>query len=170
MRPLEADAILACLHRHEVRYVLIGGLAAVLHGSPQATFDADICPASDADNLVRLAAALREMGARIRTEGVPGGLPFACDAPFLAGVRILNLVTLHGDLDLSFEPSGTEGYEDLARGATTLVIRDQPVRVAALEDVIRSKEAAGRAKDLAALPVLRLLLEQIRERGPGGSR
>jgi hypothetical protein len=45
MRPLEADAIIACLERHGVRYVLIGGLAAVLHGFPQVTFDADICPA-----------------------------------------------------------------------------------------------------------------------------
>jgi hypothetical protein len=61
MRPLEADAIIACLHRHDVRYVLIGGLAAILHGSPQVTFDADICPASGPENLERLAAALREM-------------------------------------------------------------------------------------------------------------
>lgn len=51
MSPLQADEIFACLDRHGVRYVLIGGLAAVLHGSPLATFDADICPAGDTENL-----------------------------------------------------------------------------------------------------------------------
>jgi len=66
MRPLQADAILACLEQNGVRYVLIGGLAAILHGSPQATFDADICPARDGDNLEKLATALVQMRARIR--------------------------------------------------------------------------------------------------------
>ena len=166
MKPLEAEAIIACLNRHEVHYVLIGGLAAVLHGSPQLTFDADICPAPDLDNLERLAGALREIGARIRTADTPEGLPFACDARFLAGVQLLNLVTIHGDLDLSFRPSGTDGYPDLARGASAMMIRGQSAPVASLEDVIRSKEAAGRPKDLAALPILRQLLEEIRKRRP----
>ncbi len=165
MRPLEAQAIIACLHRHDVRYVLIGGLAAILHGSPQATFDADICPAPEAENLERLAAALRELGARVRAPDVPDGLPFACDAKFLASVQILNLVTAHGELDISFRPSGTGGHEDLAQKAAPITIEGHVVRVAALEDVIRSKEAAGRPKDVAALPVLRQLLQQIRERG-----
>ena len=114
MAPLEADQILACLERYGVRYVLIGGLAAVLHGSPQVTFDADICPAPDPSNLDALAGALREMRARVRTPDVPDGLPFACDARFLAGVSVLNLVTRFGELDISFTPSGTGG-----RTATT---------------------------------------------------
>ena len=67
MPALEAEEIFACLDRHEVHYVLIGGLAAVLHGSPLPTLDADICPARDHDNLVKLAAALDELDARIRT-------------------------------------------------------------------------------------------------------
>lgn len=168
MRPLEAEAIIACLNRHQVRYILIGGLAAVLHGSPQVTFDADICPETDLENLDRLAAALREMGARVRASDAPEGLPFACDARFLARVQLLNLVTRHGDLDLSFLPSGTDGYPDLARHASSMTIKGQPITVAALEDIIRSKEAAGRPKDQAALPVLRQLLQEIRRRNfPG---
>jgi hypothetical protein len=167
MRPLEADAIIACLHRHDVRYVLIGGLAAILHGSPQVTFDADICPDSEPENLRRLAAALREIQARVRARDVPEGLPFACDAAFLSSVRILNLVTAFGELDLSFQPSGTGGYADLVRNSVPIEIKGHVVSVAALEDVIRSKEAAGRPKDLAALPVLRQLLEQIGQQDRG---
>lgn len=166
MRPLEADAIIACLHRHDVRYVLIGGLAAILHGSPQVTFDADICPARDQENLEKLAEALREMNARVRAPDVPDGLPFACDVAFLSSVEILNLVTAHGELDLSFQPSGTAGYADLVQKAQAIGIGGHVAQVAALEDVIRSKEAAGRPKDHAALPLLRQLLEQIRRQEP----
>jgi len=162
---LQAYAIVACLERHQVRYVLIGGLAAILHGSPQTTFDADICPARDDDNLAKLASALWEMGARIRTSDAPGGLAFSCDVPFLRNVSILNLVTAFGDLDLSFTPSGTGGYDDLVEHSLSMSIQGHGVRVASLEDVIRSKEAANRPKDQAALPLLRQLLQELRSRG-----
>jgi hypothetical protein len=100
------------------------------------------------------------MGARIRTSTVPGGLPFACDAAFLARIDMLNLVTELGDLDLSFHPSGTGGFADLIQRAETMTVEDRAVRVAALEDVIRW------------LPVLRQLLQEIRAREgqEGGER
>src|SRR5438477_4105058 len=110
----------ACLHRHDVRFVLIGGLAATLHGSPLPTLDVDICPALDPENLRRLAAALEEMDARIRTPDAPEGVRFPHDAAFLANVQMLNLTTLFGDLDLSFRPSGTDGYADLAKSVVTM--------------------------------------------------
>ncbi len=87
MSPLRADEIFACLDRHSVRYVLIGGLAAVLHGSPLTTLDADICPDREAGNLERLAAALQEMDARIRTPDSETGVPFPRAAGFLANRR-----------------------------------------------------------------------------------
>jgi hypothetical protein len=161
---LRADEIFGCLERHGVRYVVIGGLAGILHGSPLVTFDADICPEPGQANLEKLAAALREIGARIRTSEVPAGLPFACDAAFLAPVALLNLVTEFGDLDLSFQPSGTGGFGDLVTRALTMRVKDWDIRVASLEDVIRSKEAAARPKDQRSLPVLRQLLEAIRAR------
>jgi hypothetical protein len=164
MAPLEADQILVCLERHGVRYVVIGGIAAILHGSPQVTFDADICPARDPSNLEALASSLREMKARIRAPDVPEGLPFACDATFLASVSLLNLVTQFGELDLSFTPSGTGGYADLIARAVRMSIQGSTVPVAALEDVIRSKEAANRPKDQRTLPLLRQLLAEIRAR------
>ena len=163
MTPLQADEIFACLQRHGVRYVLIGGLAAVLHGSPLPTLDADICPAGEPDNLQRLAAALAELEARIRTSDTPEGVRFPHDAGFLANVLLLNLVTRYGDLDLSFRPAGTEGFSELAPRALTVEIRGCPVAVAALEDVIRSKEAANRPKDQRRLPILRQLLDEIRK-------
>lgn len=164
MAPLQADEIFACLARHGVRYVVIGGIATILHGSPQLTFDADICPARDEPNLERLAAALRELDARIRTADRPGGVPFTCDATFLSGVSILNLVTRLGEVDVSFVPSGTTGFEDLRARSVPMRIKDHEVHVAALEDVIRSKECANRPKDQRALPLLKQLLLEIRKR------
>lgn len=168
MVALEADQILAALERNEVRYVLIGGLAAILHGSPQLTFDADICPAKDSRNLEALATALRELDARIRTPDTPGGLRFACEAAFLNNVDILNLVTQFGELDISFVPSGTAGYPDLREHAIPVALGGLTIQVAALEDVIRSKQAANRPKDQRTLPLLRQLLEEIKARRDRG--
>jgi hypothetical protein len=162
--PLQAEEIFAALDRHSVRYVLIGGLAATLHGSPLPTTDVDICPSRERDNLERLATALEELDARIRTPDTPQGLRFPKDATFLGNVQLLNLVTSFGDLDISFQPSGTTGYADLATSTVGMTIHGISVAVAALEDVIRSKEAANRPKDLRSLPLLRQLLDEIRSR------
>ncbi|MGH3563797.1 MAG: hypothetical protein ACRDTN_18950, partial [Mycobacterium sp.] len=109
--------LFAVLYRHKVVYVLIGGLAAVYHGSPFPTEDVDITPEANRPNLVRLSAALREINARIRSEAAPEGLPFACDAETLASAQTWNLTTDAGDLDLAFQPAGTQGYPDLRRDA-----------------------------------------------------
>jgi hypothetical protein len=161
---LRADELFTCLDRHGVQYVLIGGLAAVLHGSPLPTLDADICPARTPENLVRLAAALREIDARLRTSDTPAGVRFPHDAAFLGQVELLNLVTAVGDIDLSFTPAGTHGFDDLDRHALPMTIRGITIRVAALEDIIRSKAAANRPKDQRSLPTLRLLLDELRKR------
>jgi hypothetical protein len=161
---LEPDALFGCLDRHGVRYVLIGGLAAVLYGSPLVTADADICPSRHPDNLRRLASALAELDARIRTPDAAGGVPFPHVAEFLANVSLLNLVTRAGELDIAFEPAGTAGYDSLAPDASSITVRGVAVPVASLDAVIRSKEAANRPKDLRALPVLRQLRDEIRRR------
>jgi hypothetical protein len=155
---LDLARLFEVLHRHEVVYVLIGGLAAVFHGSPFPTEDADITPQNDRPNLDRLAAALRELNARIRTEAVPEGLPFACDAEGLAAAQTWNLQTDAGDLDLAFQPSGTHGYSDLRRDATAAQLYNVTVHVASLSDIVRSKSAADRPKDRRVLPALREIL------------
>ena len=151
------EAILAALQQHDVQYVLIGGFAAVVHGSPIPTVDVDITPARTAANLERLSAALTELEARIRVEG-QAPVPFAHDADSLAAADTWNLTTRHGDLDLAFMPAGTRGYDDLKRDAIQIELRGTTVLIASLADIVRSKDAAGRDKDRRALPVLRELL------------
>ncbi len=157
-KPAEMFRVLAL---HDVRYVLIGGLAATLHGSPLTTGDVDICPSMDTSNQERLAVALREMRARIHSDRQPEGVDFIADAAFLERAEIWNFVTQFGRLDLSYRPSGTQGYEDLRRDAVGFELDDVEVQAASLADVIRSKEAAGRERDRQALPTLRRLLERL---------
>lgn len=158
----DPQAILESLERHEVRYILMGGLAATLHGSPHVTFDIDITPERSRANVEALASALEELGARVRVENRPEGLPFDRSAAMLDRTEILNLVTRYGALDLTFVPSGTSGYPDLERSARTIDVEGVRVSVAALDDVIRSKEAAGREKDRVVLPSLRRLQARLR--------
>lgn len=162
MASFDAAAILEVLVRHQVRHVVIGGWAAVVHGSPLPTRDVDVVPAVDPGNLQRLSAALHELGARVRN-GDEEPLPFAHDATSLAGSVFWNLTTRFGDLDISLCPSGTEGFADLDRDAEDVDLDGLVIRVASLQDIVRSKEAAGRDKDRRALPVLReLVAEQLR--------
>ncbi|MEX0657996.1 MAG: hypothetical protein WD080_02585 [Egibacteraceae bacterium] len=160
---LAAQQLLQALNRYDVEYVLIGGLAAVLWGSPLRTDDADICPARGVDNLKRLASALGALHARIALPDDPGGIAFPHDPEFLGRVEVWNLVTRYGSLDIAFSPSGTGGYDDLKRAAAVIDIGGLEVPVASLADIIRSKEAASRDKDHRALPVLRQLLERLDE-------
>jgi hypothetical protein len=161
---LRPGEIFATLAEHRVAYVVIGGMAAVLHGSPTATGDADICPERSPENLERLAAALRDMHARIRTSAEPEGSAFAADAVFLSRMAMVNLTTDFGDFDISFQPAGFAGYEELAKHAVEVTVGNNAVNVASLADVIRSKETADRPKDHATLPVLRALQDEIEAR------
>ena len=163
--PLDPERIVKVLARHGVRYILIGALAARLQGFPRLTADADITPDRSHDNLVKLAAALRELGARVFTESVPEGLPFDSSAEMLARAELWNLVTSAGRLDVAFRPSGTEGYEDLARGAVRFEVFGVDLLAAGLADIIRSKEAADRPQDRQDVLVLR---EMVRRQGPAG--
>jgi hypothetical protein len=164
VRELNAPALLDVLQQHGVEFLLIGGYAGIMMGSPLPTQDVDVVPNDERENLERLSSALTALDARIRN-GDEEPLPFGDDATSLAGAVFWNLTTKHGDLDITFRPSGTEGYADLRRDAITIALNGQPLLVASLTDIIRSKEAAGRDKDRRALPILReLLAEQLREK------
>lgn len=99
---------------------------------------------------------MSDLDARLRGEGRPDeGLAVQRHADLLARLdTALNLITRFGPLDLSLRPSGTDGYTDLAHSATENALLGTAVPTASLEDIVRSKEAAGRAKDNVALPVL----------------
>ncbi|MFV0494113.1 hypothetical protein [Mycobacterium sp.] len=158
--------IVEVLDRHRVEYVLVGGYAAQLYGSRRPTYDLDVTPSVTPDNLARLSSALRELHAGIRVDHEPEGLPFDCTGESLRGMLMLNLRTAAGDLDLTFFPSGfPDGYEGLLPGAQERMISGIVVNVAGLDDVIKSKVAAARAKDLDALPELIEIAEHDRNRG-----
>jgi len=136
-----------------VRFVLIGGFAAAMRGSPLMTGDLDVCCARDDGNLRRLAAALDEMHARLR--GVDEDVPFIPDAPTLKAGDTFTFVTDLGALDVIGTPSGTRGFDDLDAGATDESIGSALIRVASLTDIARMKRAAGRPKDRVALEWVR---------------
>jgi hypothetical protein len=154
--PFNPAAIVAALNRHRVRYVIIGAFAAIAQQAPiPATRDIDITPDASPENLTRLSRALTDLGARIRTEAEPRGLPFGHDAASLVASEVWNLICADGEFDITFRPSGfAGGYAQLAAGAHRLRVGDVEVSVADLADVIFSKESAGRPKDLQVLPLL----------------
>jgi hypothetical protein len=154
---LDPGRIIKTLEHHSVKFVLIGALAARLYGFPRLTADADITPSMDEENLVRLASALRELHSKVYTESIPEGLVFDCSAPTLKRARMWNLVTSAGRIDVAFEPAGTKGYEDLATDAQKFEAFGVTFLVASLDDIIRSKEAAARPKDLEDVAVLRAM-------------
>lgn len=157
--PFSPVELLGVLVEHGVDFILIGGLAATVHGSPYATVDVDIVPRRERSNLDRLSGALRSVGARVYVS-TDETLRFEHDGSSLSDAAVWNLGTDFGGLDITYVPAGTSGYADLARHAQEIDIGGVIVRVAALEDIIRSKEAANREKDLVVLPALRRLLER----------
>jgi hypothetical protein len=155
--PFDPERLIRALSRHRVRFVLIGALAARLHGFPRLTADADITPAGDKRNLERLAAALKDLDAKVYTESVPEGLAFDRSAAALSRATTWNLVTSAGRLDIVFLPAGTKGYADLAKDAERFEAFGVRFLAASLDDIIRSKEATGRLKDHDDVVILRAL-------------
>lgn len=153
--PFDPGKIIVALDKHDVRFVLIGALAARLYGFPRLTADADITPSDDGVNMKKLASALEELHAKIYTESIPEGLPFDCSAAMLSRAAMWNLVTSAGRIDIAFKPAGTLGYDDLSVSAEKFEAFGVQFLVASLADIIRSKEAAGRLKDREDVAILR---------------
>lgn len=157
---------LETLDRHGVQHIVVGAFAAVIQGYPLPTYDLDVTPARDPENLERLVAALRELHARLRLPGTKTvALPI--EVPMLEQADTWTLATDAGPLDLVFAPAGTRGYDDLRRDALEEQVGGVRVVLASIRDVIRMKEASNRPKDQAQIPALRQTLEVIRERDRG---
>lgn len=157
------------LARHHVDYLLVGGVAARAHGAHRLTYDVDCLAARTPNNLDRLAMAMRDLHARLRVEGLSdeeaAQLPVPVSGSTLARMELSTWRTDAGDFDVLAVLPGADGrrlsYEDLADRADELELDGTVVRVAALDDVIASKEWADRPKDRDALVELRALRRRV---------
>lgn len=158
-RPLDVDRIAKTFRRHGVDFVVIGGIAVLAHGHPRATFDLDFVADMATGNMRRLAAALDELGARVR--GIdPHRLDVdPTDPRQLASGANWTLITDAGWLDFMPDAEGARSYQDIAAAAVSVM--DGALRVAGLDDLIRMKRAAGHDKDLDDIAAL-----THREHGP----
>jgi hypothetical protein len=140
-----------------VDFVVIGGLAATLHGSAQVTYDLDICYARAPANLRKLAQALAPFNPRPR--GFPSGLPFVWDEATLRNGTVFTLQSDIGEIDLLAEVTGLGAFDDVRRHSMTVEVFEREIAILDLPGLIRAKRAAGRDKDLTTLAELESLHE-----------
>ncbi|MDO8187638.1 hypothetical protein Q5424_19050 [Conexibacter sp. JD483] len=155
--------ILGLLTTHGVDFVVIGGVAAMLHGSGRNTHDLDICFARDDANLTVLGRALIELEARLRR--VDDDVPFVPDGATLRRVQTLTMDTSAGEFDILARPDGSPPYARLRQNAERYDLGAFAVLVASIDDLIAMKRAAGRPKDRADIGELQAI---ARLRGSGG--
>ena len=155
--------ILGVLVRHQVQFVVIGGVAASLQGSTTITNDFDICYARDQANLQRLAAALKELQATLRDVREP--VRFLLNARTLKAGLNFTFDTRYGPFDCLGAAAGSFDYEQLRANADEMNLVGTTVPVASLDDLIRMKRAAGRNKDLIEVENLSALRE-VRDKRP----
>jgi hypothetical protein len=159
--------LLHLLSASKIDFILVGGMAATVHGSARLTQDLDVVYARTRANLERLATALAPYRPYLR--GAPPGLPFRWDAETLERGLNFTLTTTLGDLDLLGEITGGGGYDDLVSHSSPIGIFGETCRCLDLPALIRVKRAAGRPRDLEALAELEALLEERRQLDSTGS-
>jgi len=156
-------ALLERLVTHGVDFVVVGGIAMVLHGSGRITQDLDVCYSADQANLDALGAAMVKLGARLR--GVEEDLPYVADARMLRRTTILTLDTSEGPIDLLVRPAGSPDYQTLRSRAERTIFDGVAILIASLDDLEAMKRASGRDKDridLEEIEVIRRLRGRIR--------
>jgi len=156
--------LLAVLVRHEVEFVIVGGVAAVLAGAPISTFDLDVLTDCAPANLERLLAALEEIDARYLD---PAGREIRPNAERLRRQRMNLLTSPLGRLDVASEIGSGMRFEEAYRRSSEHAVGTLRLRALELDAVIETKEQANRDKDRATLPVLRETLRLRQERSEG---
>lgn len=144
-RPLEIDELIAVLVGRDVNFVVVGGVAAQVHGHRRTTMDFDLAPDPDLENLRRLSAALVELEAR----------------PVDSGEEIL--LTRHGRIHIIAEPKGARTFDEMRERAPVVDLDGTDVAIVSLDDLIRMKRAAGRPGDLDDVATLTEVERQRRE-------
>lgn len=162
-QPFNPKLAITALADAGVRFVLIGGMAAGVHGSSTITYDLDICYAGDHENLEQLSTVLKGLKATLR--GAPKDIPFLLDAETLRRGDWFTFDTSSGALDILATPAGSGGFEDLERTAISIELYGTTVLVAGLDDLIEMKVATGRPKDRMAAEILGALRDTLEARG-----
>jgi predicted nucleotidyltransferase len=157
----DPERVVPALVHGGAEFIVIGGVAAIIHGPARATFDVDLLYSRDEQNIERLANSLAPYNAYLRE--APPGLPFAWDAKTIRNGLNLTLTTDLGDIDLLGDVGG-ETYQTLLPHSFDVEAFGVHFKCIDLPTLIRIKEAAGRRKDLEAIAELRVLLEEMRER------
>lgn len=150
--------LLRSLFDHGVDFILVGGVAAVLHGAPISTFDLDVVHWRSQENIERLLAALQDLDAYYRGRGEQRLRP---DTSHLASPGHQLLMTRFGPFDVLGTIGDDHSYEDLVEHTVELWVSGMPVRVLDLKTLIAVKEETGHEKDRAVIPILKRTLEEI---------
>ncbi|MBC7931213.1 MAG: hypothetical protein H7Z38_11685 [Rubrivivax sp.] len=158
---IELKQALEAFARYDVEFIIVGGVAMNLHGSAHVTFDLDICYDRRRTNLKRIVAALAPYRPRLR--GLPENLPFVWDEQMLQSGTNFTFTTDLGDIDLLGEVAGVGSYSDAFSSSVIVPLYGIECRMLTLDSLIASKRAAGRPKDLLALPELEALREVAEE-------
>lgn len=149
--------ILLRLLASRVEFVLIGGVAAIVHGASTFTKDINVCASFDNENLDRIVEALNDLDPRYRM--TPQKLKLPSDSSKLYGFKNLYLQTILGEIDLLSEVDGVGPFTIVKDHAELIALGDMQVPVMSIEDIIQSKGFLGRPKDRQVIAELRLVLE-----------
>jgi len=155
---IEFRALLESLHGQGVAFVIVGGIAATLHGSARLTFDLDIVYERSRENLDRIVAALAPFRPYLR--GAPEGLPFKFDAETLKRGLNFTLTTSDGPIDLLGEISGVGNYAVARQHSAEAHMFGGTYYFLDLETLIISKRAAGRPKDFETIAELEAIRQE----------
>lgn len=158
------EGLLKRLLGHQVEFILVGGVAATVHGSARLTADLDLVYARAPENLRRVVTALEELHPYPR--GAPPNLPFEWSVRTVEMGLNFTLTTTLGDVDLLGEITGGGGYEDLLPETVTVEIFGMECRCLSLEALIRVKRAAGRPRDFEVIAELEAIREERRILSP----
>jgi hypothetical protein len=154
------ERLLKTLSSAGVEFVIVGGVAATIHGSARLTTDLDIVYGRSAENLRRLVAALAPLKPYLR--GAPPDLPFHFDEPAIRAGMNFTLATDAGPLDLLGELTGVGGYAALAGATVDVTLFGTIYRCIDLDTLIRAKRAAGRPKDLEVIAELETIRDEMK--------
>ena len=155
---IDFERILHLLDDEGVECVIVGGVAATIHGSARLTADLDIVYGRSKENIRRLVKAIAPLKPYMR--GAPPGLPFHFDEPTVRAGLNFTLTTNAGPLDVRGEIGGGFTWEVLRRRSSLFTLYGRRFRVIDIDALIENKIAVGRAKDLEVVAELEVIREE----------